>query len=113
MKQVEKFTGRPCPRVELFDANVEVVACVSELRALGDSPAACDDAYQDGTEGLDREERREFRRKMGIYRNRLERLLRENSDHRATAKAGNPTKGRRRSKKMIPLSQLGPQGKRG
>ena len=97
--------------MELFDANVEVVACVSELRTLGDSPAACDDAYQDATEGLDREERREFRRKMAVYRNELEKLLRENADHRATAKAGNPTKGRRRSKKMIPIANLGPQGK--
>ncbi len=96
--------------MELFDANVEVVACVSEMRALGDSPAACDDAYRDATEGLEREERREFRRKMGVYRNDLERLLRENADHRATAKAGNPTRGRRRGRK-IPLSQMGPQGK--
>ena len=64
------------------------------MRALGDSPAACDDAYQDATEGLDRDERKEFRRKMAVYRNELEKLLRENADHRVTAKAGNPTKPR-------------------
>lgn len=73
---------------------MEVVACASEIRALADSPAACDDAYRDYTKGLDANERKEFRRKMAVYRQKLDTLLRENADHRATAKAGNPTKAR-------------------
>ncbi len=87
--------------MDLFDANIDIVSCVSEIRSLSDSPAACDDAYRDATESLDRTERKEFRRKMAVYRIELERLLRENASHRATAKAGSPTKGRKKGRVPI------------
>lgn len=83
LQQMQKFTGRRCPRVEPFCGgpvpNIDVIACAHELRTLAESPAACDDAYRSHTEGMTDEHRREFRRKLALYRNELERLLRENA----------------------------------
>ena len=80
LAQMQKLSGKECPRVDLFSDNVEVVACVNEMRTLEGSPAAVDDAYHwhMGTAGEHPELQAEFRRKVAMYRNELERLLREN-----------------------------------
>lgn len=79
-----KSTGRKCPRVAPLTANRPVIRCAHELINF---PESASEIWADYTEGMDRQTRRKFRRRVGIYRGELRKLMRANADAKAAARA--------------------------
>lgn len=78
LRNYRQATGRRCPRVEPFAANVPVIDCAHELRQFEGLLVIQTDIWNEYTEHLDDERRREFRRRVAVYTAELQRQLEAN-----------------------------------